>query len=174
MQRRREGAALKKEAAMSQLKKEEPGTLENLSRLAARGFVIAGGLFWMAAAFAGPYAFHDMSVRESLAEAAWPLAATVVILLVGWRYERLAAILLGASTAAVVVWGVLFGWETGVWILMSFVLIAPMVIAGVLFLIAAGAESRRMRPAEAPATEAERQRIRIARSGARKPQPAAR
>jgi hypothetical protein len=115
--------------------------IENVERMAARGFVVAGGLFWMTAAFAGPYVFGGTTGRQAIATAMWPLLATVVTLLIGWYYERIAAFLLFAGVAAVVAWGVMFGWEGGVWMIMSFVLIAPMLIAGVLFLLASHSEA---------------------------------
>lgn len=133
---------------MSEYTNDENTAMENGGRLAARGFVIAGGVFWTIAAFSGPYVYHDLSLAESFSTAMWPLLATIVILGVGWFYERLAAVLLLSATAAAIVWGVLYSWEIGVWILMSFVLIAPMVLASVFFALAARAEYRRNFPAE--------------------------
>ncbi len=108
----------------------------NLERLAARGFVIAGGIFWIIAAFAGPYFYDRSGMGAAVTTAIYPFAATVATLVIGRTYERLAAVLLFAGAAGVVVWGVLYGWELGVWMLMSFVLIAPITIAGVLFMLA--------------------------------------
>ena len=42
--------------------------------------------------------------------------------------------------AGVVVWGSMYAWEMGVWVIMTFVLILPMILAGVLFLLSARAE----------------------------------
>lgn len=131
---------------------EESGA-EYLARLGARGFVVAGGLFWMAAAFSGPFVYEGMSLSDSMRVAVWPLLATAVTLLVGWHYERLASVLLVAASAAVVVWGTLYAWEFGLWMLMSAVLIAPMIIAALLFVLAARSEEERSRVAEPrPAT----------------------
>lgn len=126
--------------------------IESMERLAARGFVVAGGIFWIIAAFAGPFVFGGTTAQEAVTVALWPFVATAVTLLIGWYYERLASFLLFAGTAAVFAWGVMFGWEMGVWVIMSFVLIAPMVIAGVLFLLASHSESVKLRTQEAPAT----------------------
>ena len=115
----------------------EISVVENVSRAFARAFVIAGGVFWIFAAFTGPYLYHDVSFTESAKTAMWPFLATVVILATGWVYERLAAVLLFCGSAAVIVWGVLYAWEVGVWILVTLVLIGPMVIAGILLLVAA-------------------------------------
>jgi peptidoglycan/LPS O-acetylase OafA/YrhL len=133
--------------------------LENFGRIAARGLVIAGGLFWMIAAFSGPYVYQEMSLAESLTTAVWPFLATAVTLVVGWTYERLATLLLFAASAAVLVWGVLYAWELGVWILMSFVLLAPMLFAGVLFSLAAREETRRTRGIEPKPPTAVRERV---------------
>lgn len=116
---------------------------EMLERTAARGFVAAGGVFWVLVAFAGPRFFQGMDATEAVKVAAWPFLATVVILGIGWWDERLAADLLLAAAAAVVVWGILYGWEPGVWAIMSIVLIAPMVMAAVLFILAWRAAVRR-------------------------------
>jgi len=108
----------------------------NLERMAARAFVIGGGIFWIIAAFAAPFIYDRSGVSVAIQTALYPFAATVATLIIGWTYERLAAVLLFAGAAGAVVWGVLFGWELGVWLLMSTVLIAPITIAGVLFLLA--------------------------------------
>jgi nitrate/TMAO reductase-like tetraheme cytochrome c subunit len=126
----------------------EPSAAENAERLFARGFVVAGGMFWVVAAFAGPYAFQDTSLAESLATAMWPFLATVVTLVVGWRYERLAAMLLLAASAALFAWGIINEWEIGVWILMAFVMFSPLLIAAILFFLASRAEDKRLRAAE--------------------------
>ncbi len=124
--------------------------VQNIERMFARGFVIAGGLFWMIAAFAGPFVFAETSAREAVVTAMWPLIATLVILLIGWYYERIASVLLFAGSAAVFAWGVMFGWEAGVWAIMSIVLLAPMVIAGVLFLLASHSEQATLRTEPQP------------------------
>lgn len=111
--------------------------IQQLERLAARGFVVFGGLFWVVAAVAGPAVLRGMDPATAARTVFWPFAATVITLVIGWTHERLAAVLLLAGSAAVVVWGVLYGWESGVWVIMSVVLIAPMVIAAVLFTFAA-------------------------------------
>jgi uncharacterized membrane protein len=108
----------------------------NVERILARGFVIAGGLFWVIAAFAGPYFYDRAGTAIAVRDAVYPFAATVAALVIGWTYERLAAIVLFAGAAGVVAWGIMFGWELGVWLLMSIVLIAPMVTASVLFVLA--------------------------------------
>ena len=124
--------------------------IENAERMAARGFVIAGGVFWVIAAFAGPYVFGGTTAKQAIAVAMWPLIATAVTLLIGWYYERIASVLLFAGSAAVFAWGVMFGWEVGVWMIMSVVLIAPMVIAGVLFLLASHSEAVALRTEPQP------------------------
>lgn len=121
--------------------------IESVGRVAARGLVIAGGAFWMIAAFAGPYVYEDMSLADSLGTAIWPFLAVVVILITGWTYERLASVLLFGASVAVLVWGLMYQWEPGVWVLMMLVLLAPMMSAGILFLLASDSEYRRSRAA---------------------------
>lgn len=121
---------------------EGSGT-EQLERLSARALVAGGGLFWATAAFAGPYVFGDTDLAGSVRTAMWPFLAAVVILGIGWKYERLASVLLIAASAATVVWGVLYGWEAGTWLLMSVVLVLPTALAAVLFVLAARSEENR-------------------------------
>ena len=102
----------------------------------ARGFVIAGGIFWGIAVFAGMYSFRQESVAWSMLGAFVPLVATLATLAVGWFYERAAAIMLVLASAGVVYWGVVHQFEAGVWILMTLALIGPMMTAAVLFWMA--------------------------------------
>jgi hypothetical protein len=107
-----------------------------LERGFARGFVIAGGVFWSAAIFAALYVFRQSGMTSAIVGAFLPLAATLAVLVIGWYYERAAALLLAAASIAVVAWGVIFQFELGVWIILSCVLIGPMAIAAVLFWMA--------------------------------------
>jgi hypothetical protein len=121
----------------------EPGGLEAWARFFARGYVIAGGIFWMIGAFAGPYVYKHMTAGDSALVAMWPFLAAAVILIIGRTYERLAATLLFGASTAVAVYGVLYSWEIGVWLIMTAVLIAPMIMAGTLFIVAAQQEMKR-------------------------------
>lgn len=109
----------------------------NVQRLFARGFVVLGGIIWVAAAFGADYSYQGASVSEAVGTAVLPLLLALVTLAVGWFYERLAAYLLFAGAAATIVWGVVAAWELFVWGIMASVLIGPMLIAAVLFLLAA-------------------------------------
>ena len=113
---------------------------KGVERLAARSVVVAGGLFWVVAAFAAQYSFRGAAVLESAGSALYPLAATIVTLAVGWRYERLASVLLVLGAAGVAAWGALYAWEPFVWLIMSTVIIGPMLLAATLFALAARME----------------------------------
>lgn len=128
---------------------------EYAERLFARLFVAAGGVFWVIAAFAGPYLIGDMSLAESLRTAVSPFIATVVTLVVARYSEELAAVLLFAGASAVFVWGVLYQWDVSTWILMAAVLITPMVTAAVLFILAARAADERRDDSSASAWQLE-------------------
>ncbi len=108
----------------------------NVERLFARGFVVMGGVFWVAATFSADYFYNRIGLTESVASALLPLGITVLALAVGWFYEVLASVLLYAGAVAMVVWGVIAGWESGVWMTMSAVLIGPTLLAATLFLLA--------------------------------------
>jgi hypothetical protein len=125
-----------------------------LERLFARAFVVAGGLFWMAASFMGDYGYHRVSTLVSARNALLPLALTVVVFVLGLYSERATSALLGAGFLAILGWGVIGGWETGVWVLMGATLIAPIAISGVLYFLAADMQtvcSLASAPAAAPA-----------------------
>lgn len=106
----------------------------NVERIAARAFVILGGLFWTFAAFSGSHwtDFSELTPTRALIV----LAITVGVFLLGMYYEVLAAMLLFAAAAVSVVWGLVSGWEPGVWFVMLLVLTTPMIVAGMLFVFA--------------------------------------
>jgi hypothetical protein len=109
----------------------------NFERLAARIFVAAGGFFWVAAVFGMDFGYEDKSFGDAAQNALIYLAVTLVVLAVGWFFENLAAALMLAGAVGAVIWGVIAGWEAGVWWLMSGVLIGPMLFAAILFYRAA-------------------------------------
>ena len=102
----------------------------------ARGFVLAGGLFWSVASFAGLYSFRESGVGYALLGAFFPLVAVLATLAIGGYYERVVAALLLLAAFGVVVWGVIYQFELGVWMIMTFALIGPMLTASVLFWLA--------------------------------------
>jgi len=91
----------------------------------------------MAAAFGATFSYQDKPLVESVGTALIPIAIAAVALILGWFYEVLTAALLLGGAAGVVVWGFIAGWEAGVWGVMLVVLAAPMLVAGVLYLLAA-------------------------------------
>jgi len=112
-----------------------------IQRLAARTFVVLGGVFWVLAIFSAERVYRGSSDLISAGNAFLPLALTGVVLVVGWYFEYAIAALLAVGAIAVAVWGVMSGWEPGVWVLMVSTLITPMVISGTLFLFAARMQS---------------------------------
>jgi hypothetical protein len=109
----------------------------SIYRLVARLFVIGGGIFWVTAVFGADWGYRGVSPLISARNALIPLAATLVVLAIGWVFEYLAAGVLVLASVAGVAWGVLAGWEPGVWVLMVTTLIGPMMTAAVLFTLAA-------------------------------------
>lgn len=108
----------------------------SLKRGVARAFVILGGVFWGGATFAGLYWFGKTGMVSALLAAAIPLLATVVTLVLGWFFERVASVALFAASAVAIYWGVVTGFEIGVWGLVTIALIGPMLTASVLFWLA--------------------------------------
>ena len=108
----------------------------SLERGFARGFVVAGGVFWAVAIFAGMYSFRGTGIAPAMLGAFFPLVAVLATLVIGWYYERVAAALLALASIAVVSWGVIYQFELGVWVLVTLALIGPMMTAAVLFWMA--------------------------------------
>lgn len=111
----------------------------NVERIAARGFVIIGGLFWTLAAFSGSHwtRFGDDFADMTPAKALTVLAVTVALFALAMFYEVLTSVVLFVAAAVSVAWGLVAGWEPGLWMIILIVLTAPMAIAGLLFLLAA-------------------------------------
>jgi hypothetical protein len=108
----------------------------SLERGIARAFVILGGAFWGIAVFAGLYSYRQSGMVWSLLGAFVPFVATLATLILGWYYERVTAALLTLASVGVIVWGVAYGFEAGVWMLVTIALIGPMLTAAVLFWMA--------------------------------------
>jgi hypothetical protein len=106
-------------------------------RIAARLFVGLGGLVWTVLAIGSAYTFGTSGPAALTIQVLLPLTLSILALAIGWFYENLAAVLLFAGAVATVVWGVVTGWEPGVWGIMAVFLLAPEIIAGLLFLMAA-------------------------------------
>jgi hypothetical protein len=130
---------------MSDVKVQDEGR-EVMERLIARGLVILGGAFWTILAVGteliGPYKGLP---EAAMKYAAVPMAIAAIVLGIGWRYERLASVLLFVAAVGVIIYGAIVPWEMGVWGFMGLTLIAPMLLSGVMFLLAAIAESKRER-----------------------------
>lgn len=105
-----------------------------IERGVARTFVIAGGVFWSVAMFMG--LTSGGSSGAVMLGAFVPLVAVAATLIIGWYYERAAAVLLVAASFAVLTWGVVYQFEVGVWLIMTFALLGPMLTAAVLFWMA--------------------------------------
>lgn len=106
-------------------------------RISARTFVGLGGLLWAVLAIGAGLVYPSGPTLTAMVPALLVLALAVVAFVVGWFFENLAAVLLFLGAVATVVWGLVTGWEAGVWGLMAVFLIAPEIIAGLLFLMAA-------------------------------------
>lgn len=111
----------------------------NVERIFARLFVAVGGLFWAAASLGGSHWTRVSTEFDQMTPmlAVGVLALTVAIFVLGMYFEVLASVVLFAGAAASVVWGLVAGWESGVWMIVVIVLTAPMVVSGLLFMLAA-------------------------------------
>jgi hypothetical protein len=119
----------------------ETGVMDG-ERIAARLFVGLGGIIWIGLAIGSAFVYGTPNPSALTIQITLPIVLAVVAFVVGWFYENAAALLLFAGAIATIVWGVVAGWEAGVWGLMALVLIAPEIIAGLLFLMAAQMQDR--------------------------------
>jgi hypothetical protein len=116
--------------------------IKNVERIFARGFTVLGGLFWIGMAFAGPYVYGGQSVLTAFQTAIYPLAFTVGVLILGWFYERLAALILALGAMGTIAWGLIWGgWEPFVWGIMIAFFVTPTVISAVLFYLAGNVDT---------------------------------
>lgn len=119
-----------------------PGGLEYLERTMARAMIISGCSFWIIAAVV-LVATGRADLSGAAATTLWPFLGTLATLLIGWKHERLASLLLFIAATATVAWGVIYGWEPGVWGVMSYAVIGPMAVSAALFVLAARASEQR-------------------------------
>lgn len=107
-------------------------------RTAARLFAGLGAVIWSLLAIAlAAFNLQTPNVAMLVILVAIPLVLSLLALVLGWFYENLGAVLLFAGAIATVVWGLVEGWELGVWGITALILIAPEIVAGVLFMMAA-------------------------------------
>jgi hypothetical protein len=104
-----------------------------VERGTARAFVVAGGVFWSVASLAGLYTLHVTGMNDGFVTAFFPLVACAATLVVGWYYERVAAAALLLASVAMVAYGLIYQFDAGAWLLVTFALIGPMMTASVLF-----------------------------------------
>ena len=109
----------------------------NAQRLFARIFVVLGGLFWVFMIWGAAWAYKGAPFTEAISGAAIYAAAIAVLFIIGMFYENLAALILVVGAGAIVVFGFVSGWETGVWATVIFFFVLPMLIAAALYYMAA-------------------------------------
>ncbi len=109
----------------------------NAQRIMARLFVLIGGLFWVFMSWGAAWAYQGAPLTEALGGALIYAAVIAVIFIIGMFYENLAAAILVVGAVAIVVYGIVGGWETGVWATVFFFFIVPMLVAAALYFFAA-------------------------------------
>jgi len=107
-----------------------------VERWIGRLFVALGAVFWLSMVLGAQIAYLDNTLPTAARREWISLVLLVAILILAWFYELLAAIVLYAGAVATVIWGIIAGWEIGVWFLMGSLFIAPAVIAATLFIAA--------------------------------------
>jgi hypothetical protein len=107
----------------------------HLERGVARAFVILGAAFWGVCALAVAV-WYQRGMETLLFIVAVPFLMNIASLIIGWRMERFASVMLAATAGATMWWAAAHSFETGVWLLSVLLLIGPMLTASVLFWLA--------------------------------------
>ncbi len=111
----------------------------NVQRIIARGLVLGGAAICVAAAV-GVFARLGYTTNTPIADASISgglAALAIVVFVLSLYYESLAAWLLIVGAGAVAVWGVVMGWDGGIWTAMGLLVIGPMIVSGVMYMLAA-------------------------------------
>lgn len=119
----------------------------NTARIAARGFLLIGALLWVIMLVAqgtvqsySSLAYTFDEVVQAGLSALIPAAIAIGVFVLALFYERLAAVVLFAAAGVVAVWGIVAGWEAGSWVSMLLVMVMPLIVSGVLLLLAASTQ----------------------------------
>ena len=99
--------------------------------------MLVGGLFWVFMSWGAAWAYQGAPLTEALGGALIYAAGIAAIFIVGMFYENLAAAILVVGALAIVVYGIVGSWETGVWATVFFFFIVPMLVASALYFLAA-------------------------------------
>jgi len=105
----------------------------NAQRILARTMLIIGGLFWVFMAWGAAWAYQGAPFTEALGGALIYAAAIAVVFIIGLFYEYLAALILVLVAIGLVIWGIVSGWEPGVWGTVFFFFLLPMLISAALY-----------------------------------------
>lgn len=109
----------------------------NIERIFARLFVVLGGIFWIAMIWGTQTAVAGAPFTVVAAYSGLTALLVAAVFVVGLFYERAAAVLLIAGALALLVVGLVVGWEAGVWATVFFVLMLPMLVSAALYWSAA-------------------------------------
>ncbi len=109
----------------------------NVQRILARAMLIAGGLVWVFMAWGAQWAYKGAPLNVALGGALLYAGGLAVLFVIGMFYENIAALILAAGAVAILVWGAISAWEVGVWATMFFFFVLPMIVAAVLYSLAA-------------------------------------
>lgn len=109
----------------------------NAQRIMARAFVLIGGLFWVFMSWGAAWAYQGAPLTVALSGALIYAAVIAVIFILGLFYENLTALILVVGAIGIVVFGIIGGWEVGVWATVFFFFVLPMLIAALLYFLAA-------------------------------------
>ena len=106
-----------------------------VERGVARAFVLLGAAFWGVSALAASL-WYQRGMEALLFIALIPFLMNIGSLIIGWRFERVASLMLAVTSAGAVWWAAAHSFELGVWMLFVLLLIGPMSTAAVLFWLA--------------------------------------
>lgn len=106
-----------------------------IERGIARAFVVLGAAFWGVCTIAAAL-WYQRGQEALFFIAAIPFLMNIACLIIGWRFERTAAVMLSITAAGTIWWAAAHSFELGVWMLFVLLIIGPMATAAVLFWLA--------------------------------------
>lgn len=109
----------------------------NTQRIFARIFVVIVAVMWAAMPWGYSWAYRGDSLGRTAVVLLVSLLPLVLLFVLGLFYEQLAALLLLVGAVATITWGLVTGWSGGVWTIMLLFYVLPMVVAAVLYMLAA-------------------------------------
>lgn len=109
----------------------------NVQRVFARLLVLLGAVFAFWLTFGAKYAYQGSPLTSAAVYGLVFVVGVTAVFVLGLFFEYLAALVLAVGGLALIVWGIVAGWEGGTWGVMTFLFLLPMLASAALYAAAA-------------------------------------